>query len=186
MLAKLRTWLFDAGGPEMLPDACARRSASNRSAGEILIAWCSFAILGLLATTTIDLNAGWRGAVTRTRDGDPGHYGVFSLVRLALAHRRLMRHGCSMFSGAPRPPWQLLMALIFSFHLKYAQPGGFLPQSAVAALCVSVHRVAHLRFEGALVLFTGFTASSAGSCSCTTSPRLWRTENRTPTTSSTT
>ncbi len=85
-----------------------------------------------------------------------GIYGVFSLIRLVLAHLRLMRSW--MLYVSVLADMTLLMALIFSFHLKYAQPAAFylkVPSLLYVFLFIALRA---LRFEARFVLFTGFTA----------------------------
>ncbi len=85
-----------------------------------------------------------------------GGYGILCVVRLVLAYRRLLR------------PWMLyvsvvadialLMALIFSLHLKYAQPAAFylkVPTLLYVFLFIALRA---LRFEVRFVVFTGLVA----------------------------
>ena len=157
MLAKLRAWLFDGGGPEKLPERVREAIRQQQERSEILIAWVQFAILGLLAT--IYESTSMPVGVVQYEELETvilGIYGVFSLVRLVLAHLRLMRSW--MLYVSVLADMTLLMALIFSFHLKYAQPAAFylkVPSLLYVFLFIALRA---LRFEARFVLFTGFTA----------------------------
>jgi adenylate cyclase len=157
MLAKLRAWLFDGGGPEKLPERVREAIRQQQERSEILIAWVQFAILGLLAT--IYESTSMPVGVVQYEELETvilGIYGVFSLIRLVLAHLRLMRSG--MLYVSVLADMTLLMALIFSFHLKYAQPAAFylkVPSLLYVFLFIALRA---LRFEARFVLFSGFTA----------------------------
>jgi adenylate cyclase len=157
MLATLRTWLFDGGGPEKLPERVREAIRQQQERSEILIAWVQFAILGLLAT--IYESTSMPVGVVQYEELETvilGIYGVFSLVRLALAHRRLMRSWMLYVSVVA--DMALLMALIFSFHLKYAQPAAFYLKVPSLLYVFLFSALRTLRFEARFVLFTGFTA----------------------------
>jgi adenylate cyclase len=156
--ARLRDWLFDGGGPENLPERVREAIRRQQERSEILIAWVQLAIVGLVATVyettsmpggVVQYDFSFETQVFAT-------YGVFCVVRLVLAYRRLLR------------PWMLyvsvvadiglLMGLIFSFPLKYAQPAAFylkVPTLLYVFLFIALRA---LRFEARFVLFTGFTA----------------------------
>jgi adenylate cyclase len=157
MFVKLRDWLFDSGGPQQLPERVQEAIRQQQERSEILIAWVQFAVLGLLAT--IYESTSMPVGVVQYEELETvilGIYGVFSMVRLVLAHLRLLKPWMLYVSVVA--DMALLMALIFSFHLKYAQPAAFylkVPALLYVFLFIALRA---LRFEARFVLFTGFTA----------------------------
>ena len=99
MLARLRNWLFDGGGPQNLPERVRETIRQQQERSEILIGWAELVLTGLLAiayeTTTMAARRG-AGRVIRSKPRSSSFYGVFSIVRLILAYRR------------PLPEWLLL------------------------------------------------------------------------------
>src|SRR6185312_16511380 len=157
MLRALRAWLFDSEGPQALPARVQAAIQRQQERSEILIAWVQLVIVGLLATvyesTSMPVGVVQFGNLeTYTL----AIYGVFSIVRLALAYRRLLRGWLLYLSVLA--DMTLLMALIFSFHLKYAQPAAFylkVPTLLYVFLFIALRA---LRFEARFVVFTGLTA----------------------------
>ena len=157
MWSTLRTWLFDGSGPHKLPERVQAAIRSQQEQSEILIAWVQLAIVALLAvvyeSTTMP------GGVVQFGNLETAVlaiYAVFGIIRLALAYRRLL--GAWMLYLSVLADMTLLMALIFSFHLKYAQPAAFylkVPALLYVFLFIALRA---LRFEARFVLFTGFAA----------------------------
>jgi adenylate cyclase len=157
MFAKLSAWLFDGDGPQQLPVRVQEAIRQQQERSEILIAWVQFAILGLLAT--IYESTSMPVGVVQFEELETvilGIYGVFSVVRLVLAHLRLLRPWMLYVSVVA--DMALLMALIFSFHLKYAQPAAFYLKVPAVLYVFLFIALRALRFEARFVLFTGFTA----------------------------
>ena len=141
MLARLRNWLFDGGGPENLPERVRETIRQQQERSEILIGWAELVLVGLLAlayeTTTMAARRG-AGRVIRSKPRSSILYGVFSIVRLILAYRR------------PLPEWllylsviadmALLMGLIYFYPLQVRPAGRLLSEGADAALRLPVHR----------------------------------------------
>src|SRR5260370_8567466 len=83
-------------------------------------------------------------------------YGVFSVVRLILAYRRLLAEWLLYVSVIA--DIALLMGLIYSFHYKYAQPAVFylkVPTLLYVFLFIALRA---LRFEARFVIVTGLAA----------------------------
>ncbi len=158
MLQRFRDWLFDGGGRENLPERVHEAIRRQQERSEILIAWIQLAIVGLVATVyettsmpggVVQYDFAFETQVFVT-------YGVFCVVRLVLAYLRLLRPWMLYVSVVA--DMALLMGLIFSFPLKYAQPAAFylkVPTLLYVFLFIALRA---LRFEARLVLFTGFTA----------------------------
>jgi len=160
MLARVRQWLFDSGGPENLPERVRDAIRSQQERSEILIGWIQLAIVILVGAV-------YEG--TRMAEGLVQYdyslevevlsiYAAICVVRLVLAYMRLLR------------PWMLylsviadialLMGLIYSFHYKYAQPAAFylkVPTLLYAFLFIALRA---LRFEARFVVFTGLAAAA--------------------------
>jgi adenylate cyclase len=121
MLARLRDWLF-GGGTDKLPERVRETIRQQQERSEILIGWAELALVGLLAfayeTTTM---AG--GVVQEDYSFETEvfiFYGVFAVIRLVLAYRRLLPEGLLYVSIVADTA--LLMGLIYFIHYKYAQP----------------------------------------------------------------
>jgi adenylate cyclase len=160
MLASLRSWLFDGGGPENLPERVRDAIRIQQERSEILIAWIQLGIVILLSSVYEGTSMA-EGLVQQDYSLEREVlliYGVICVVRLAFAHLRLLR------------PWMLylsvvvdialLMGLIWTFHLKYAQPAAFylkVPTLLYVFLFIALRA---LRFEARFVVFTGVAAAA--------------------------
>jgi len=159
MFARLREWLFGGGGPENLPDRVRDAIRRQQERSEILIGWIQLSITVLVGLVYEGTSMA-EGVIQEEYSLEGTWlllYGAICLVRLALAYLRLLR------------PWMLylsviadialLMALIFSFHLKYAQTAAFylkVPTLLYVFLFIALRA---LRFEARLVAFTGVAAA---------------------------
>ncbi len=158
MLAALRRWLFDSGGPDNIPERVRAAIRQQQERSEILIAWIQLAIVALVATAyettsmpggVVQYDFSFETQVFAT-------YGVFCVIRLVLAYRRLLRPWMLYVSVVA--DMALLMGLIFSFPLKYAQPAAFylkVPTLLYVFLFIALRA---LRFEARFVLFSGLVA----------------------------
>ncbi|MGQ0582450.1 MAG: adenylate/guanylate cyclase domain-containing protein [Reyranella sp.] len=160
MLARLAAWLFDRGGPENLPERVRDAIRQQQERSEILIGWIQLAIVALVAGVYQSTSMA-EGLVQDDYSLELEVlliYGAICVLRLVLAHLRLLQ------------PWMLylsvvidialLMALIYSFHFKYAQPAAFylkVPTLLYAFLFISLRA---LRFEARLVVFSGVCAAA--------------------------
>jgi adenylate cyclase len=159
MLDRLRGWLFEGGGPENLPDRVRDAIRRQQERSEILIGWIQLSITVLVGLVYEGTSMA-EGVIQEEYSLEGTWlllYGAICLVRLALAYLRLLR------------PWMLylsviadialLMALIFSFHLKNAQTAAFylkVPTLLYVFLFIALRA---LRFEARLVAFTGVAAA---------------------------
>lgn len=159
MLAMARDWLVGGAGADKLPERVREAIRHQQEQSEILIGWIQLGITVLvsivfqgtsMAEGLVQEDYSLEGEVLLI-------YGVFCVLRLVLAYLRRLR------------PWMLylsviadvalLMALIYSFHYKYAQPAAFylkVPTLLYAFLFIALRA---LRFEARFVLFTGATAA---------------------------
>lgn len=159
MFARLAGWLFDGGGPENIPERVRDTIRRQQERSEILIGWIQLVIVGLV-TGVYQSTAMAEGLVQDEYSLELqvlSIYAAFCVVRIALAHARLLA------------PWMLylsviadvalLMGLIWSFHFKYAQPAAFylkVPTLFYVFLFIALRT---LRFEARYVVFTGVCAS---------------------------
>ena len=125
MLARLHNWLFDGGGPENLPERVRDAIRTQQEHSEVLIGWIQLGIV-ILVSSVFEFTTMAEGEVQADYSLEREVlliYGLICIVRLVLAYLRLLR------------PWMLylsviadialLMGLIWTFHLKYAQPAAF-------------------------------------------------------------
>lgn len=159
MLARLRDWLFDGGGPGDLPERVRDAIRRQQERSEILIGWIQLAIV-IVVSGVYEGTSMAEGLVQADYSLEREVltlYGAICIVRIVLAHLRLLR------------PWMLylsviadialLMGLIYSFHYKYAQPAAFylkVPTLLYVFLFIALRA---LRFEARFVLFAGATAA---------------------------
>ena len=85
-------------------------------------------------------------------------YGAICVVRLALAHKRLLATWMLYLSVVI--DIYLLMALIYSFHLKYAQTAAFYLKVPTLLYVFVFIALRALRFEARFVVFTGLCAAA--------------------------
>ena len=145
--------------PGKLPARIRDAIRVQQESSEILIGWIQLAIV--LTFTVLYLLSPKPHGDTVMATAEPwilGAYIAFTAVRLGLAYRRLL------------PAWllhlsvvidmALLLALIWSFHLKYGQPASFylkVPTLLYVFIFISLRA---LRFETRYVLSAGFAAAA--------------------------
>lgn len=149
----------DAARSGKLPARIRDAIRVQQESSEILIGWIQLAIV--LTFTVLYLLSPKPHGDTVMGSAEPwflGAYIVFTVLRLYLAYRRLL------------PAWllhlsvvidmALLLALIWSFHLKYGQPASFylkVPTLLYVFIFISLRA---LRFETRYVLSAGFAAAA--------------------------
>lgn len=159
MLARLRDWLFDGGGPENLPERVQVAIRQQQERSEIIIGWVQLLIVAALATV-YESSSMPEGVVQFDYSFETQVFvifGVFCLVRLFLAYRRLLRPWMLYLSVVA--DIALLMGLIYSFHYKYAQPAAFYLKAPTLLYVFLFIALRALRFEARFVLFTGLVAA---------------------------
>jgi adenylate cyclase len=159
MLARLRDWLFEGRGPEHLPDRVSETIRLQQENSEILIGWAELVLVGLLAiayeTTTMA-----EGVVQEDYSFETEvfiFYGLFTVIRLVLAYRRALPEWLLYVSVVV--DMALLMGLIYSFHLKYAQTAVFYLKAPTLFYVFLFIALRALRFEARFVIFTGLCAA---------------------------
>jgi adenylate cyclase len=159
MLARLRDWLFDGGATAELPERVREAIRRQQERSEILIGWIQLVIVVLVAGVYEGTSMA-EGLVQEDYSLERDVlliYGVICVVRLVLAHLRRLPTWALYLSVVA--DIALLMGLIFSFHLKYAQPAAFylkVPTLLYVFLFIALRA---LRFEARLVVFSGVCAA---------------------------
>ena len=159
MFARLRDWLF-GGATENLPERVREAIRQQQDRSEIIIGWAELLLVGLLAiayeTTTMAA-----GVVQEDYSFDTEvfiFYGVFAVIRLVLAYRRLLPEWLLYVSIVADTA--LLMGLIYFIHYKYAQPAvSYLKAPALLYVFLLIALRA-LRFEARFVIVTGLAAAA--------------------------
>ncbi len=160
MIARLRDWLFDSGGPAVLPERVRVAIREQQERSEILIGWIQLGIV-LLVSTVFETATMAEGLVQFDYSLEREVlliYGAICILRLVLAYLRLLKPWMLYLSVVADVA--LLMALIWSFHFKYAQPAAFylkVPTLLYVFMFISLRT---LRFEARLVMFTGVSAAA--------------------------
>ena len=173
MIQKLLGWLFDGGGPEKLPERVSSAIRQQQERSEILIGWIQLVIV-LLVTGLYEGTNMAEGLVQEDYSFELEVlliYAGICIIRIALAHGRLLKTWMLYLSVVA--DMVLLMGLIYSFHLKYAQPAVFylkVPTPLYVFLFIALRA---LRFEARLVMFAGFCAAAGWA---------WRWRSRAPAT----
>ena len=159
MFSSLGRWLFDSAGSENLPERVRDAIRRQQERSEILIGWIQLTIVALVAGV-------YEGATMAEGLVQEDYsleldvlllYGAICIVRLVLAYMRLLPAWTLYLSVVV--DMALLMALIFSFHLKYAQTAAFylkVPTLLYVFLFIALRA---LRFEARLVMFSGICAA---------------------------
>ena len=158
--AKLFDWLFDGGGREKLPERVRAAIQRQQEQSEILIGWVQFGIVGFV-TTLYESTRMAEGLVQEEYSLELEAlivYGTICVVRLFLAHKRLL--ATWMLYVSVIADIYLLMALIYSFHLKYAQTAAFYLKVPTLLYVFVFIALRALRFEARFVIFTGLCAAA--------------------------
>lgn len=159
----LRTWLFDGGDP-VPPARVLARIRTQQERSEILVSiaqlLAALFFAGLYhaapmaqgSLQEVDLITG-----VDLIDGILAIYATLTLVRFGLALGHLLRPWMLYLSVVL--DMALLMAVIWSFHLKYGQPPGFYLKAPTFAYVFIFIALRALRFEARFVLFAGAMAA---------------------------
>lgn len=145
-------------GVSALPERVRAALRDQETKSEVLIGWiqlgvvATFGALYAIAPKTFDPNS----AVLQPVPIALGSYLLFTLLRLVLAYRRALAPWFLMLSVAV--DIGLLMTLIWSFHIQYAQPPSFYLKAPTLLYVFIFIALRALRFDPAFVLTTGATA----------------------------
>ena len=149
----------DAARPGQLPTRIRDAIRVQQESSEILIGWIQLAIVLTFTILYLLSPKPYGDAVMETTEPWVlGAYIAFTAVRLGLAYRRLLPAWLLHLSVVV--DMALLLALIWSFHLKYDQPASFylkVPTLLYVFIFISLRA---LRFETRYVLSAGFAAAA--------------------------
>ncbi|MFO1160018.1 MAG: adenylate/guanylate cyclase domain-containing protein [Reyranellaceae bacterium] len=161
ILARLHNWLFEGGGQDSLPERVRLTIRRQQDRSEILIGWAELVLVALLATayqtTTMP-----EGVVQEDYSFESevfALYALFAMARIVLAYLRRLPEFLLYVSVVIDVG--LFMALIYSFHYKYAQPAVFYLKVPTLLYIFLFIALRALRFEARFVVFTGL-ASAVG------------------------
>ncbi|WP_350334181.1 adenylate/guanylate cyclase domain-containing protein [Coralliovum pocilloporae] len=158
-LERLRTLTgFDVGQSRLdVPQRVVNEIRNQQDSAEILIGWIQLLIISLFGTLYL--------FAPRAEGGDfganfvpiaLGSYFLFTVVRVVLAHQRLMPNWLvilSIFIDV-----SLLLGIIFSFHIQYGQHPAFYLKAPTFLYLFLFIALRSLRFDARYVLFTGLVA----------------------------
>lgn len=144
---------------DALPERTRQAIREDQAQAEILIAWVQLAIVAGFASV-------YTAAPMATMRAEPhfepllwvlGTYGVVTAIRLGLAYARAL--GRMLLAVGVVIDIALLMALIWGFHIQYAQPPAFylkVPTLLTAFIFIALRA---LRFEVRYVAIAGVSAA---------------------------
>jgi adenylate cyclase len=150
-------FIFGRPAQRQLPERVRAAIGRQQVQAEILIGWTQFAlVLFFFALYTI---------APKPADGMLFHpvpwvlssFLVFTLVRLALAHRRII--ATWFLAGSVVADIGLLLLLIWSFHIQYAQPAAFYLKAPTLLYVFLFIALRTLRFDPTYVIIAGVSAA---------------------------
>ncbi len=156
-------WLFDGVGEPAPPARVLARIQAQQERSEILVSVAQL-LLVLFFTGLYHVAPMARGSLQDVDiihgvdliDGILAVYATLTLIRLGLALGHVLRPW--MLYASVVLDIALLMAVIWSFHLKYGQPPGFYLKAPTFAYIFIFIALRALRFEVRFVLFAGAMA----------------------------
>lgn len=160
----LRNWLFDGGDDHTPPERVLERIRAQQDRSEILVSVAQLlsALFFAALYHTAPMAQGGLQSVDLIEgvdliDGILAIYATLTLARLGFAVAHRLRPW--MLYASVVLDMALLMAVIWSFHIKYGQPPGFYLKSPTFAYVFIFIALRALRFEARFVLFAGAMAA---------------------------
>ncbi|MGE0425401.1 MAG: adenylate/guanylate cyclase domain-containing protein [Reyranellaceae bacterium] len=157
------SWLFDGVGEPTPPARVLARIRAQQERSEILVSLAQLLLVVFFAALyhVAPMAHGSLQAIDIIRgvdliDGILAIYATLTLIRLGLALGHMLRPW--MLFASVVLDIALLMAVIWSFHLKYGQPPGFYLKAPTFAYVFILIALRALRFEVRFVLFAGAMA----------------------------
>jgi adenylate cyclase len=151
-MLNLRRLLARAARPP-LPERVLGAIAAQEDASERLIGWVQLAVVATFGTLYLIAPKTFRNTSFEPVPWALALYGLFTLLRLALAHRLRLPSWFLTLSIAI--DIALLMVLIWSFHLQYEQPASFYLKAPTLLYLFIFISLRALRFEARYVLLAG-------------------------------
>lgn len=156
MWQKLSTFLFGEKVEERLPERVRVAIHQRQCEGERLIGWVQLVLVSFFATLFAIAPAPAEMVPYQLEPWAIGMYLVFTLIRLACAYRNYLPAWLLVISAVM--DIAVLMALIWSFHVKYMQPPSFYLKAPTLMYVFIFIALRALRFEPKYILITGAAA----------------------------
>lgn len=157
-LARLQPLALFAAAAPRLPQRVRERIRAEEERSEILVGLLQLAFIGSLAILyALAPKKFGADAPFAPVPWVLGAYCAFTLVRLALALTRHLTRGFVYFSIAV--DMALLMGLIFSYHVQYAQPPSFYLKSPTLMWVFALIALRALNFEARYIATAGIVAA---------------------------
>ncbi|QQS10652.1 MAG: adenylate/guanylate cyclase domain-containing protein [Rhodospirillales bacterium] len=158
---RVSAWLTDGGRDAAPPERVLAAIRAQQERSEILVGWIQLALVCFFATlvASFDMAEGIVQADWSIEHQVVGAYLALTIARIWLAHARRLR--AWMLYVSVLADVVLLMTVIWSFHLKYAQPAAFYLKAPTLLYVFIFIALRALRFEARFVLFAG-AAGAAG------------------------
>ena len=153
MWQKLSVFLFGEKVAVDLPARVQDDIAEKQIVSERLIGWVQLALVATFGVLYLFTSQPTDKTSIALEPWALGLYLVFTLVRLHCAYRRYLPHWLLVLSAIM--DISLLMALIWSFHLKYGQPPTFYLKAPTMIYVFIFISLRALRFEPKYILITG-------------------------------
>ena len=158
MLNNVAAFIFGERLESVLPDRTRRSILDQQLDSEILIGWVQLMLVGFFAALYAIAPKTSLGTSFQPVPWALAAYLVFTMVRLALAYRRVMPSWLLMVSVVV--DMVLLMGLIWSFHLQYKQPATFYLKAPTMLYVFIFIALRALRFEPRHVIAAGVAAAA--------------------------
>ena len=151
-------YLFDWKPPESLPARVVTRIRAREEASEIVVGWIQLAVvLGFSSVYLVAPKTFSDDAPFRPVPWVLAAYFAFTLLRLALAYRHRLPEWLRYVSIVI--DMSLLLGLIWSFHLQYAQPPSFYLKAPTVLYIFIFVALRTLNFDARKVMTAGFVAA---------------------------
>ena len=150
--------MFSGPTTRALPTRIQTAIARQQIESEILIGWVQLALLGLLGVLYALSPKASAGTMFEPVPWTLALYGVFTVGRLWLAHRRALPRAAIFLSIVV--DIALLLILIWTFHIQYHQPAAFYLKAPTLLYVFLFIALRALRFEAGYVIAAGVAAAA--------------------------
>jgi adenylate cyclase len=157
MWQRLGAFIFGGRPAQHLPAHVAAEIHRRQADAEILISWLQLLLIVFFIVLYAVSPKTSGGTLFRPVPFVLGAYLVVALIRLILSHRRWLPRGLLIASVIL--DIGLLMALLWSFHVQYAQPAPFYLKAPTLLYVFLFIALRALRFEPTYVLIAGLAAA---------------------------
>jgi len=156
MSGRISDFLFGQPVPGDLPARVRDTIRLNQVESERLIGWVQLALVTVFGTLYAIAPPPAEMAEFRLEPWALAVYFVFTVIRLVCAYRNYLPHWLLVISVIM--DISVLMALIWSFHIKYMQPPSFYLKAPTLLYVFIFIAIRALRFEPRYILLTGAAA----------------------------